>query len=181
MLDAEVGVRVSTFVGRFGIKFVPNGIITGSAFAGDGLICEAGSCGDGVAIESALVFFTVERVGGSAVCRERSTAAIAAAVARASNESWCVVDRVSPAPVDDVAGDAVVGPAIALDAASGVDGPGGFKQRSTATAAAATIICIVKDVVEVSAPVARSDGGAPSPSATVALDCEAFDDVGGVV
>ncbi len=78
-------------------------------------------------------------------------------------------------------GDAVVGPAIALAAASRVDGPGGFKQRSTAAAAAATIICTVKDVVEVSAPVARSDDGAPNPSATVALDCGAVDDVGGVV
>ncbi len=169
------------FASRAGIKFVPNGMILGSAFAGDGLICKAGSRGDRVAIEPALVLFGVECVEGSAVCRERSTAAIAAAVARAINESWCVVERVSPAPVDDVADDAVVGPAIALVAASRVDGPGGFKQRSTAAAAAAMIICTARGVVDVSAPVARSDDEAPSPSATVALDCEAVDDVGGVV
>ena len=78
-------------------------------------------------------------------------------------------------------GDAVVDPAIVLAAASGVDVPGGFKQRSTAATAAATRICTVKGVVEASAPVAGSDDGAPSPSATVALDCEVVDDVGGVV
>ncbi len=76
---------------------------------------------------------------------------------------------------------AVVGPAIVLAAADGVDGPGGFKQRSTAAVAAAMIICTAKGVVEVSAPVAGSDDEAPSPSATVALDCEVVDDVGGVV
>ncbi len=78
-------------------------------------------------------------------------------------------------------GDAVIDPAIVLTAVSGVDDPGGFKQRSTAAAAAAMIICTVKGVVEVSAPVARSDGEAPSSSATVALDWEAVDDFGGVV
>ena len=66
------------------IKFVPNGMTTGSAFAGSGSICKAGSCTGGVAIEPALALFAVEPVEGSAVCRERSTAAIAAAAAIAS-------------------------------------------------------------------------------------------------
>jgi len=87
--------------------------------------------------------------------------------------------------VDDVVGvfvdDAVVDPAIVLAAASEVDVPGGFKMRSIAAEPAAMRICNVKGIVEVSAPVAGSDDGAPSPSATVALDCEAVDDVGGVV
>ncbi len=169
------------FVGRVGIRFVPNGMMTGSVFVGSGPICKAGSCTDGVAIEPALMLFVVERVEGSAVCRERSTAAMAAAVARASNGSRCVVERVSPVLVDDVVGDAAVCPAIELAAFSRVDGPGGFKQRSTAAAAAAMIICTAKGVVEASAPVATSDDEAPSPSATVSLNCEAVDDVGGVV
>ncbi len=132
----------------------------------------------------------VELVGGLAVARgggftTRSTAAIAAAVTIASN-GFCGAIKSDVSVLVDGAvgmfvGDAVVDPAIALAAASEVDGPGGFKQWSTAATAAAMIICAVEGVVEVSAPVARSDGGAPSPSATVALDCEAVDDVGGVV
>ncbi len=91
--------------------------------------------------------------------------------------------------VDDVArafvGDAVVDPAIALAPASGVDSPGGFKQRSIAAAAAAIAtasdgLCNDVGIVGVSRPVVRSGDAAPSPSVTLALDCGAVDDVGGV-
>ncbi len=83
-------------------------------------------------------------------------------------------------------GDAVDDPAIALVAASGFDGPGGFKQRSIAAVVAAMATasngsCNAVSVVGVSRPVARSGDAAPSPSATLALDCGAVDDVGGVV
>ena len=115
----------------------------------------------------------------------RSTAVIAAAAAIASSVFAGAIKSDVSVFVDSVVGtfvdDAVVGPAITSAAASEVDGPGWFKQRSTAAAAAVMMICTIKGVVEVSAPVARSDDEAPSPSATVALDCEAVDDVGGVV
>ena len=83
-------------------------------------------------------------------------------------------------------GDAVVDPAIALAAASGVGTPGGFKQRSIAAVAAAMATasdgsCDAVGVDEALKPVATSGEAAPSPSATVALDCRAIDDVGGVV
>ena len=85
--------------------------------------------------------------------------------------------------------DAVVEAAIALAAASGVDGPGGFRQRSLAAFAAAIAtasigscdaVGLVTGVEEILKPVATSGEAAPSPSATVALDCRVFDDVGGV-
>ena len=73
------------FVGRAGIKFVPNGMMPESVIAGGGLIDTVGSCGDGAAIEPVLVLIVIEREGGAAVCKERSTAAIAAAAPIASS------------------------------------------------------------------------------------------------
>ena len=87
-------------------------------------------------------------------------------------------------------GDAVVGPAIALAAASGVGDPGEFRRRSIAALAAAIAtasigscdaVGLVTGVEETLKPVATSGEAAPSPSATVALDCRAIEDVGGVV
>ena len=86
-------------------------------------------------------------------------------------------------------GDAVVDPAIALAAASGVDEPGEFRQRSTAADVAATAIAsigsadvvLIVDIVGVVGVVAEPGDAAPSPSATLALDCRAIEDVGGVV
>ena len=76
---------MSVCVGRAGIRFVPNGMIMGSAFAGGGLIDNVGSCGDVVVIEPVLVLIMVEWEEGAAVCKERSPAAIAAAAAIASS------------------------------------------------------------------------------------------------
>ena len=66
VFNAVVGVCVLVFVGRVGIRFVPNGMMTGSVFAGEGLICNVGSCRGRVAIEPALVPGVIERVGASA-------------------------------------------------------------------------------------------------------------------
>ncbi len=83
-------------------------------------------------------------------------------------------------------GDAVLDPAVALAAASGVSGPEGFKQRSIAAVAAAMATasdgsCEAVGVEGALKPVATSGEAAPSHSATVALDCRVIDDVGGVV
>ncbi len=83
-------------------------------------------------------------------------------------------------------GDAVIEPAIALIAARGVDKPGRYKQRSIAAVAAAIATASdgssnAEGVAGISKPVARSGDAAPNPSATLALDCGAVDDVGGVV
>ncbi len=86
-------------------------------------------------------------------------------------------------------GDAVVEPAIALAAASRVDGPGGFKQRSIAAAVAAMATAtngsgdavLAEGLVEVFGVVAEPGDAGLSPSPTLALDCRVFHDVGGVV
>ena len=92
-------------------------------------------------------------------------------------------------------GDAVVEPAIALAAARGVGYPEGFMQRSTAAIAAAVtrannrlsvafkgvVLIAADDVARVVGTIVDPGKAAPSPSVTLALDCEATVDVGGVV
>ena len=65
-----------------GIRLVPNGMIVGSMFAGDGVGSEVG-----VVVEPAIVLVVVEGADEPEVCRQRSTAATAAAAARTSNGS----------------------------------------------------------------------------------------------
>ena len=87
-------------------------------------------------------------------------------------------------------GDAVVGPALALAAARG----GGFKTRSTAAWAAAIASASIGSTgaIDGALPVLVTDAAgivgvvdtgeaAPNHSDTLALDCEAVFDVGGVV
>ena len=87
-------------------------------------------------------------------------------------------------------GDAVVEPAVALAAARG----GGCRTRSTAACAAAiasanigssgAIDCVLPVLVAgvvMTVGVVDTGEAAPSPSDTLALDCRATDDVGGVV
>ena len=138
--------------------------------------------GGGDVVVELVVELVVAKGGGFVT---RSTAAIAAAAAIASSGFGGEIKSDAPVLVAGVvgalSGDAVFDPAIALVAASEVNGPVGFKQRSTAAAPAAMIICTAKGVVEASAPVASSDDEAHSPSANVEFDCEAVDDFGGVV
>ena len=97
--------------------------------------------------------------------------------------------------VEIFGGDAVVGPAVALAAARGVGGPGGFRHRSTAAIAAATtraingswgalagvVLVLADDVVGIVGAVVNTGEAALSPTVTLAFDCEAVADVVGVV